>query len=265
MGEGPNKRGNSRYWIQKEVEASLRRLQTDHIDIYQLHRPDPATELQESLEVLSNLVDQGKIRYIGTSTFPGIHLVKAHWISERRNLHRVACEQPPYSILVRQIERDVVPVAIEHGMGMLAWSPLAGGFLTGKYRDGARPSDSRAERYAALGRPTAARFDDQRSDVLRKHDAVEQLAGVAEESGLTLIELAMGFVMANPAITTAIIGPRTMEQFESSVAAAETRLDDGILDAIDDIVPPGTTLADPDRGFIGPWMSPAVRRRPASE
>lgn len=242
------------------TEASLRRLQTNHIDIYQLHRPDPATELQESLEAHSNLVDQGKVRYIGTSTFPGIHLVKAHWISERRNLHRVACEQPPYSILARQIER-VMPVAAEHGMGLLAWSPLAGGFLTGKYRDGARPPDSRAERYTAMGRATAARYDDQRADVQRKHEVVEQLARVADGAGLTLVELAMGFVMASPAITSALIGPRTMEQFEGSVAAAETILGDDVLDAIDAIVPPGTTIADPYRGFIGPCMTPTARRR----
>ena len=261
MGDGPNQRGSSRYWIQKEVEFSLRRLQTDHIDIYQLHRPDPHTALQDTLEVLSGLVDQGKIRYIGTSTFPGIQLVEAHWISARRNLHRVACEQPPYSILVRQIERDVVPVAMDHGMGMISWGPLNGGFLTGKYRSGADPEGARAERFRALGRPTAARFDGTREDVQLKHAAVERLVGVAEDAGLSLIELSLGFVMANPAITSAIIGPRTMEQFDTLLAAADVRLDHDTLDAIDAIVPPGTTLAEVDRGFKPPWMAPSARRR----
>lgn len=261
MGDGPNQSGSSRYWIHKAVEASLRRLGTDHIDIYQLHRPDPHTALEDTLETLSALVDQGKIRYIGTSTFPGVMLVEAQWISARRNLHRVACEQPPYSILVRQIERDVVPGVHQHGMGVLSWGPLNGGFLTGKYRGGRAPEDSRAVRFKALGRPTAARFDVQRSDVQRKHAAVEQLVAVADAAGLSLVELALGFVMAHPAISSTIIGPRTPEQLETFLAAADVRLDDDTLDAIDAIVPPGTTVAEVDRGWAEPWMAAAARRR----
>lgn len=261
MGDGRNRGGNSRYWIQKEVEASLRRLGTDHIDIYQLHRPDPHTSLEDTLEVMSDLVEQGKVRYIGTSTFPGIQLVEAHWLSERRSLRRVACEQPPYSILVRQIERDVLPVVTAYGMGVISWGPLNGGFLTGKYRSGARPEGSRAERFEALGRPTAARFDGERHDVQHKHAAVEELVAVADDAGLSLIELALGFVMAHPAISSAIIGPRTMDQFDTFLAAADVRLDEDTLDAIDAIVPPGTTVAEVDRGFAEPWMAATARRR----
>lgn len=261
MGEGRNDRGGSRYWIQKEVENSLRRLDTDHIDLYQLHRPHPATDLEDTIDVLTDLVRQGKIRYYGTSTFPGILLTEAMWIADRRNLLRPSCEQPPYSILVRQIERDVLPVTQKHGLGVISWGPINGGFLSGKYRDGARPADSRAERFRALGRHTAARFDHERADVQAKNDAVEQLAAVAEEAGLTLIELALGFVMAHPGITSTIIGPRTPEQLETFLAAADVRLDDATLDAIDRVVPPATTLAQPDRGWNEPWMKPSARRR----
>jgi aryl-alcohol dehydrogenase-like predicted oxidoreductase len=261
MGEGRNRHGGSRYWIQKEVEASLRRLDTDHIDLYQLHRPDPTTDLEDTVDVLTDLVRQGKIRYWGTSTFPGIKLVEALWIADRRSLSRPSCEQPPYSILVRQIERDVLPVTQQHGMGVISWGPLNGGFLTGKYRQGSRPADSRAERFLALGRHTAARFDGTRVDVKAKHDAVDRLSVIAEEAGLTLIELALGFVMAHPGITSTIIGPRTPEQLETFLAAADLRLDDTTLDAIDEVVPPATTLAQPDRGWNEPWMRPAARRR----
>src|SRR5437867_4895067 len=176
MGKGPNDRGNSRYWIMREVESSLRRLGTDHIDLYQIHRPDPDTHIEETLGALTDLVRQGKVRYLGCSTFPAFRIVEAHWASERRGLERFVCEQPPYSIFVRHIESDVLPVCRAYGMGAIVWSPLAGGWLAGKYRRGSEPpEDSRAVRYARRGSPIARRYDPTQPENQRKLDLVEDL------------------------------------------------------------------------------------------
>ncbi|MGH2653419.1 MAG: aldo/keto reductase [Actinomycetota bacterium] len=262
MGDDPNMRGNSRRWIVREVEESLRRLGTDHVDLYQLHRPDPDTDLQETLEALTDLVRQGKVRYVGTSAFPAWQIVEAHWIAERRGLVRPRCEQCSYSVLVRAAERDVFPVARRHGMGVIAYSPLAGGWLTGKYRRGVEaPEGSRMHRAMTTGGRFAPRFDDSRPEVRRKYEVVEALAGVAEKAGVPPAHLALAFTLTHPAVTSAIIGPRTMEQLEDLLAGSEVRLDPEILDAIDEVVPPGTLLDEADRGWDPPWMAPDARRR----
>ncbi|MHB1809038.1 MAG: aldo/keto reductase [Solirubrobacteraceae bacterium] len=255
-GGDPNKRGNSRRWVTLEVENSLRRLQTDWIDLYQVHRPEPGTDVEETLSALTDLRAQGKIRAFGCSTFPADAIVEAHWTAERRGLGRFATEQPPYSILVRGIEADVLPVAQRYGMGVIPWSPLAGGWLTGRWRKGQEaPQSKRAQRMPA-------RYDLENPDNQRKLDAVEELAKLAEASDLTLIEMALGFTLAHPAVTAPIVGPRTMEQLESQLSAAEVKLSADVLDRIDEIVPPGTTIATADRGYVPPSLSePALRRR----
>jgi aryl-alcohol dehydrogenase-like predicted oxidoreductase len=262
MGKGPNEEGNSRFWIMHEVENSLRRLQTDHIDLYQIHRPDPDTDVEETLSALTDLVRQGKVRYLGSSTFPAWQIVESQWASDRRGLQRFVCEQPPYSIFVREFELDVLPVCQRYGMGVIVWSPLAGGWLTGKYRRGEDPpKDSRAVRYAEQGRPVASRYDLSRPGNQHKLDLVEELALVAEKAGISLTHMAIGFTMAHPAVTSAIIGPRTPEQMEDLIAGADVRLDDETLDAIDEIVPPGTIAESSDRGWEAPWMEREARRR----
>ena len=255
-------RGNSRLSIMRGVEASLRRLQTDHIDIYQLHRPDPGTEIDETLAALDDLVTQGKIRYAGTSTFPGWQLVEAHWESERHGFVRFACEQPPYSIFSREPERHVFEVTQRYGMGVLVWSPLAGGWLTGKYRRGQPiPEDSRIARAATWGPKGAARYHLDRPGNQRKLDLLEELAKVAEQAGLSLTHMSIAFTVAHPAVTSTIIGPRTSGQLEDLIVASETRLDADVLDAIDAIVPPGTVVERADRGWNPPWMGRRARRR----
>ena len=264
MGKGRNRSGNSRYWIIKEVENSLRRLATDHIDLYQIHRPDPSTPLEETLGALSDLVRQGKVRYLGCSTFPAWQIVESHWISERRGLERFVCEQPPYSIFVRHIERDVLPVAERYGMGAIVWSPLAGGWLTGKYRRGQdAPEDSRASRMAkAWGKdsPVAKRFDMSRPANQRKLDLVEDIAAIADKAGMPMTHLAHAFVLSHPAVSSAIIGPRTPEQLEDALASADIELDDEILDAIDSVVASGEVIEAADRGWHEPWMEASARR-----
>jgi aryl-alcohol dehydrogenase-like predicted oxidoreductase len=262
MGKGPNDRGNTRLWIMREVEDSLRRLRTDHIDLYQIHRPDPGTDVEETLSALTDLVRQGKVRYLGSSTFPGWQIVESHWASERRGLERFACEQPPYSMLVRGVELDVFPVTRRYGMGVIVWSPLAGGWLSGKYRRGEEPpKDSRAARFAEQRRPVAARYDLSRPGNQRKLDLVEDLTRVAEKAGLSLTHMAMAFSLSHPAVTSAIIGPRTPAHLQDILAGADVELDRDILEAIDEIVPPGTVAEGSDRGWDPPWMAPEERRR----
>ena len=261
MGRGMNERGNSRLWIMREVENSLRRLGTDHIDLYQIHRPDPSVDIEETLGALTDLVRQGKVRFIGSSTFPSFQMVEAQWVAERRGLERFVCEQPPYSVFTRHIERGVLPVARRYGMGVIVWSPLAGGWLAGRYRKGEEPpADSRAVRYRRRGR-LHDRFDVSRPEVRRKQEIVEQLATVADKAGISLTHLAIAFTLAHPGVTSAIIGPRTPEQLDDLLAGADVRLDADVLDAIDELVPPGTTIDDADRGWDPPWLSPAARRR----
>jgi aryl-alcohol dehydrogenase-like predicted oxidoreductase len=262
MGKGPNERGNSRLWISREVESSLRRLGTDRIDLYQIHRPDPDTDIEETLGVLTDLVRQGKVRYLGCSTFPAWSIVESHWVAERKGLERFVCEQPPYSIFVRHIELDVLPVCANWQMGAIVWSPLAGGWLSGKYRRGEEPpADSRAIRFRRRGSPVARRYDTSVPENQRKLDLVEDLATVADKAGISLTRMAMAFPLAHPAVTSAIIGPRTPEQLQELLEGADTRLDGDTLDAIDDLVAPGTVVFDFDRGWSPPWMEPAARRR----
>jgi aryl-alcohol dehydrogenase-like predicted oxidoreductase len=255
MGEDPNRTGNSRRWIFQEVENSLRRLKTDWIDLYQVHRPEPDTDIEETLGALSDLVHQGKVRYIGSSTYPPSQVVEAQWTARDRGLQRFVCEQPPYSLLVRGVEGDLLPSTLRHGMGVIPWSPLAGGWLSGGWRKGLQaPSSTRAQRLPA-------RYDLSLPENQRKLDAVEELAKLAEATGLSLIHLAIAFVIRHPAVTAAIIGPRTMEQLESQLGAHEVDLSDEVLDRIDEIVPPGTNVNPADGGWQDPALEPAARRR----
>ncbi|WGW11525.1 aldo/keto reductase [Saxibacter everestensis] len=259
MGESggdPNKRGNSRRWIIREVENSLRRLGTDWIDLYQVHRPERETEVEETLSALTDLRQQGKIRAFGSSTYPAHQIVEAQWTAQQRGLGRFVTEQPPYSILVRGAEADVLPVAEQYGMGVIPWSPLAGGWLTGRYRKSQEVPDShRAKR-------TPWRYDMSAPGNQRKLDAADDLALLAEESGISLIHLALAFVMQHPAVTAPIIGPRTMEQLESQLGVVDVTLTADILDRIDEIVPPGVTLSEGDKGYVAPALTdPFLRRR----
>src|SRR5919106_1966819 len=250
MGDDPNQFGNSRRWIVREVENSLRRLGTDWIDLYQIHRPEPDTDIDETLSALSDLVRQGKVRYIGSSTFPASQIVEAQWVARDRRLQRFVTEQPPYSILVRAAEADVLPTCSRHGMAVMSYSPLAGGWLSGRWRkDAGQQSSSRADRLPE-------RFDLANPYNQRKLDAVEELAKLADQAGLTLIQLAIGFAKSHPAITSPLIGPRTMEHLETQLAASDVVLTDDVLDRIDEIVPPGTTINPADSSFNNPALEP---------
>jgi aryl-alcohol dehydrogenase-like predicted oxidoreductase len=255
-GGDPNKRGNSRRWMMQEVENSLRRLQTDWIDLYQVHRPDTGTDDDETIAALTDLQRQGKIRAFGSSTFPAYRMVEDQWISERRGLGRFVTEQPPYSILDRSIERDVLPVAERYHLGVLAWSPLAGGWLTGRFRKGqAAPKTRRAQ-------IMPDRFDLSKPGNAARLDAVEALAVLAEEVGISLVHLALAFVLQHPAVTAPIIGPRTMEQLDTQLGATEVHLDAAVLDRIDQIVAPGLTIADDGNTYVTDALTdPFLRRR----
>ena len=253
MGDDPNERGISRRWIIAEVENSLRRLQTDYIDLYQIHRPDPTVDIEETLSALTDLIRSGKVRAIGSSTMPASDMVEAQWVSERRGLERFRTEQPTYSILSRGIEREVLPVAERYGMGTLVWSPLAQGMLTGRIRKGAQTDLRRVASFKHL------------SDE-RRLDAVEQIIPLAENAGLPMTHLAMAFAIAHPGVTSAIIGPRTMEQLDDLLASVDVSLSDEILDRIDEIVPPGTDVGALDMAYQPPAIQRAsLRRRPVDE
>jgi aryl-alcohol dehydrogenase-like predicted oxidoreductase len=255
MGEDVNEAGNSRRWIFREVEASLKRLSTDWIDLYQVHRWDPWTDHDETLGALSDLVAQGKVRYIGSSTYPAAQIVKAQWVARERGMQRFVCEQPPYSLLARGIEADVLPTCREFGMGVIAWSPLAGGWLSGRWRKG---SEDLTSRRAAM---LPQRYDLSITANQAKLEAADALGQLADETGMSLIEMALAFVIRHPAVTAAIIGPRTIEQLESQLGGADVRLDDAMLDRIDEIVAPGTTINPADAGWRNPALAPAARRR----
>lgn len=248
MGKDPNERGNSRRWIIRECEESLRRLRTDHIDLYQIHRPQPDCDIDETLGALTDLVRQGKVRYIGSSTFPPSEIVEAQWRAERRGRERFVCEQPPYSMLVRGVEFDVLPTCKRHGMAVIPWSPLAGGWLSGKWRLGTEPTSRRAERIPD-------RYDLSKPENQRKLEAADALAVIAEKAGLSLPRMAVAWVINHPAVTSAIIGPRTMEQLEGLLGAEEVVLDDDTLDAIDEVVPPGRNLNPADAGYRPPSIA----------
>ncbi|MEO4001235.1 aldo/keto reductase [Mesorhizobium sp. CAU 1732] len=256
MGDDPNQRGSSRRWITTAVEASLRRLQTDHIDLYQIHRLAPDTDMDETLSVLTDLVRAGKIRTFGASTFPASEIVAAQWAAERWGLGRFRTEQPPYSILNRSIEREVLPTCQHYGMGVMAWSPLAKGMLTGKYRKGKQQPDSLRVKF----------FPKAMSDE-GSLTAIEELLPLADSAGISLMHMALAFVTSHPVITSAIIGPRTMEQLDGLLAGAEVTLSDEILDRIDEIVPPGTDLAPLEGSAYSPpsIAQPSLRRRPSAE
>jgi aryl-alcohol dehydrogenase-like predicted oxidoreductase len=254
MGDDPNQQGNSRRWIMTEVENSLHRLQTDHIDLYQIHRPDSDTDIEETLSALSDLIHSGKVRAIGSSTMPASDIVEAQWVAERRGLERFRTEQPTYSILNRGIETEVLPVAQRYGMGTLVWSPLAKGMLTGRIRKGQKTDLRRAARFRS--------FSDE-----RRLDAVERIIPLAQEAGLPMTHLAMAFAIAHPGVTSAIIGPRTMEHLDDLLAGVDVTLSDEVLDRIDEIVAPGTDVGVPDESaYLPPALQQSnLRRRPAHE
>lgn len=254
MGQAANRRGASRRWIMTAVEDSLRRLQTDHIDLYQYHRPDTETDMEETLSALSDLVHSGKVRTIGTSKLPAADIVESHWVAERRGFERFRCEQPNYSILNRGIERDVLPVTERYGMGTIVWSPLAQGMLTGRVRKGQQSELTRSG-------PYYAHLSDE-----RRLDVVEQLIPLADEAEISLTHLAMAFVIAHPGVTAALLGPRTIGQLDDLLAGAETVLSDEVLDRIDDIVAPGTDIGQLQMAYNPPAVVTAtLRRRPTDE
>jgi aryl-alcohol dehydrogenase-like predicted oxidoreductase len=254
MGEDPNRRGGSRRWIIREVEDSLRRLRTDHIDLYQVHRPSPDTDVEETLGALTDLVRQGKVRYIGSSSYSGSQIVAAQWASRERHLERFVTEQPPYSILVRGIEEDVLPTVQRYGMGTLTYSPLAGGWLSGRWRKDAASAPTSSAR-------PRARFDLSTPANQRKLDVVEELAQLADQADMTLIELAIAFVIRHPGVTSAIVGPRTMEQLESYLPARDITLSADVLDRIDELVAPGVTLNPDDNSYGDQTLTATARRR----
>jgi aryl-alcohol dehydrogenase-like predicted oxidoreductase len=255
MGDDPNAQGSSRRWIIAECENSLRRLGTEYIDLYQVHRPDETTDLDETLGALSDLVHAGKVRSFGSSTYPAERIVEAQWVAERRGRERFRTEQPPYSILVRGIEADVLPVAQAYGMGVIPWSPLAGGWLSGRFGVGKDNTSARAQR-------VPGRYDLSLPDNQRKLEIVTELAAVADGAGITMVELALAFVLEHPAVSAAIIGPRTMEQLETQLSAPDIRLEGSVLDRIDEIVPPGTNINREDAGWSPPALAdPRLRRR----
>jgi aryl-alcohol dehydrogenase-like predicted oxidoreductase len=251
--DDPNHQGASRRWIMTAAENSLRRLGTDYIDLYQVHRPDPATDIEETLSALSDLIHSGKVRAIGTSAMPASDIVEAQWAAGRRGLERFRTDQPPYSILSRGIEREVLPVAQRYGMGILVWGPLGQGMLTGRVRKGQRSDLRRASLFRHLN-------DERRIDV------TEKLIPLAAEAGLPMTHLAIAFAIAHPGVTSAIIGPHTMEQLDDLLAGVGVTLTDEILDRIDEIVPPGTDVGTLDQAYLPPaLLNQSLRRRPAGE
>jgi aryl-alcohol dehydrogenase-like predicted oxidoreductase len=254
--DDPNQFGNSRRWIVKEVENSLKRLKTDWVDLYQIHRPEPDTDIDQTLGALSDLTAAGKVRAIGSSTFPAWQIVQAQWAAEKRGRERFTCEQPPYSMLIRSVEKDVLPVCEEYGMGVIPWSPLAGGWLSGRYNKGGdSPADSRRAQMLP------SRYDMTLPGNQAKLEAAQALGELAQEAGMTLIEMALAFVTSHPTVSAAIIGPRTMEQLQSQLPALETKLSDDVLDRIDEIVPPGTNVNQNDTGWDPPWLTDSSLRR----
>ncbi|MFD5076021.1 aldo/keto reductase [Streptomyces sp. NPDC058371] len=251
MGEDANQAGGSRRYIVRAVEDSLRRLDTDYIDLYQMHRPDPLTDIDETLSALSDLVRSGKVRAIGSSSFPAEQIVEAQWVAERRGHVRFRTEQPPYSILARGVEGTILPTAQKYGMGTLTWGPLSAGWLSGR--------DLSASGRAAMEKN---KFDPSLPGNAAKLDAVAELKKVAADAGLTLPHLALAFVRTHPAVTSAIIGPRTMDQLTDLLAGADVTLGADVLDRIDAIVPPGTDLNRADNYFVeNPALSDASLRR----
>jgi aryl-alcohol dehydrogenase-like predicted oxidoreductase len=256
MGEDPNRRGASRRWIMTAVEGSLRRLGVDHVDLYQIHHFDPDTDIEETLSALTDLVAAGKVRMIGSSSFEASDITEAQWVSQTRGLARLRTEQPSYSILARGIEREILPVCGKYGMGVLTWSPLSWGLLTGKYSSGKQTPIS----------PGRQMWGPRHMTDTAKFDTVEQLLPVAQEAGMSLTHMAMAFVLAHPQVTSAIIGPRTMEQLDDLLAGSQTSLNDDVLDRIDEIAPPGSDTGVFDISYRPPAIeTPSLRRRPHAD
>ena len=246
IGQDPNRQGASRRWIVAAVEGSLRRLRTDHIDLYQLHRPDPDTDIEETLAALTDLIRSGKVRAIGASQTPAADIVEAQWVAERRGLARFHTEQPAYSILSRGIEREILPTLQRHGMGTLVWGPLAQGLLTGR-----NPADLR--RAGLVRHLTDA----------RRLAVVEQLQPLAADAGLPMTHLAMAFTIAHPGVTCALLGARTEAHLDDLLAGLDVTLSDDVLDRIDEIVPPGSDVGALDQAYQPPALGePSRRRRP---
>jgi aryl-alcohol dehydrogenase-like predicted oxidoreductase len=245
-GDDPNRRGGSARWVRRAVEDSLRRLDTDHIDLYQMHRPDPRTDIEETLAVLSDLVREGKVRALGGSFFSPEEIVEAQWAAERRGHHRLRTEQPPYSILTRGVESRVLPTAQRYGMGVLTFGPLNSGWLSGRVNPAA------GHRSGGAG---ARMFDLTQPGVQAKADAVHKLSGLAAEAGLPLAHMAAAFVRAHPAVTAVLIGPRRPEHLTDLLAGADVELGGDLLDRIDEIVPPGVDV-NPGDLYIDP--TPAI-------
>ncbi|MFF7333518.1 aldo/keto reductase [Streptomyces sp. NPDC090306] len=253
VGEDPNQRGTSRRWIVRAVENSLRRLRTDYIDVYQVHRLDPATDIEETLSALTDLIRSGKVRAVGSSNTPASEIVEAQWVAERRGLERMHTEQPPYSLLNRGVEREVLPVAQRHGLGVMVWGPLAQGLLTGRVRKNQENTLTRAGMFTHLS-------NEHRIDV------VERLIPLAEGAGMPLTHLAMAFTLAHPGVTSALAGARTMAHLDDLIAGFDVRLDDDLLDRIDEIVPPGVEVGTLDQEYLPPAiLDPDLRRRPAAD
>jgi len=240
----PNRWGNSRRQIVEQCEASLKRLQTDWIDLYQMHRPHPDCAIDETLRALDDLVRAGKVRYIGASTFGAWQVVESLWAAERYGLNRFVTEQPPYHPLDRRIERELIPMAQTYGFGVIPWSPLAGGFFTGKYKRGQQP-------------PEGARIQsgNRRADFLlsdRSFDVLEKFEAMAKEKGCTVSQLALAWNIAQPGVTSPIIGPRTMEQLEDNLAALNVTVTDADREAIDELAPPGRAIVPYYEANFGP-------------
>ncbi len=253
MGADPNQQGTSRRWLITAVENSLRRLQTDHVDLYQIHRLDPTTDIEETLSALSDLIHSGKVRAIGASNTPASDIVEAQWVAERRGLQRFRAEQAPYSLLNRGIESEVLPTAQRYGMGTLVWGPFAQGLLTGRVRKGQENTLRRAGMFKHL-------TDEHRIDV------VEEFIALADEVGLPMTHLAMAFTIAHPGVTSALLGPRTMDHLDDLLAGLDVTLSDDILDRIDRIVPPGTGVGLLDQRYVPPAIeNVGLRRRPVSD
>ena len=260
MGKGRNQRGGSRHWILRAVEDSLRRLGTDYIDLYQVHRRDWDTDLDDTLGALSDLVHQGKVCYVGSSSFPADWIVEAQWTAQNRSRERFVCEQPQYSIFARSIEESVLPACQRHGMGVIPWSPLAGGWLTGKYqRDSAAPVGSRYASGSVFARN--GRGIDTDPNAAIRYDAVEKLSAVADSTGMSLTHLSLAFVAEHPAVTSTIIGPKTLDQLDDLLGAADIRLDMATLDAIDKVVKPGRDIAGIAHLTGNPSLLAGNRRR----
>jgi len=234
--DDPNDRGNSRRHIMQAVDDSLHRLQTEWIDLYQIHRPVFDVPQDETLRALDDLVRQGKVRYIGCSTFPAWMVMEALSLSERYGLARYVTEQPPYNLLDRRIENELVPLALRHNLGLLPWSPLGMGILAGRYEK----SDEAPEgsRVARIGAWAAERITRQGIEAARR------VAEVARDKGLTPSQLALLWVKDQPAVTSPIIGPRTEAHLDDALAVLEMSLDDETAATMDEIVPPGTAIAD---------------------